>query len=127
MARQYQQDQLVPTPRTVIVQAGNDERFDAMILEDGEALDISAATVTFTAKSGRGGTTKIATKTNGPSGHVAPTEGRTRFLLERTDLVLTDAAQSETWWYEVRVKIGSLQQVYIWGPLIVQAAVGESA
>jgi hypothetical protein len=127
MARQYQQDQLVPTPRTVIVQAGNDERFDALILEDGEALDISSATVTFTAKSGRGGTTKITTKTNGPSGHVAPTEGRTRFLLERTDLVLADAAQSETWWYEVRVKIGSLQQVYIWGPLIVQAAVGESA
>lgn len=90
------------------------------------AEDITSDSVKFTAREDYGGTVKISTKTNASGQHLDAVNGKTRFVLSKTEIALADAASSATWRYEVRRVVGGAgdEIVYMRGKLKIDKTVG---
>ncbi len=91
----------------------------------GVSVDITNDTVKFTVRDGPGGTVEIA-KSNGPGEHLDPTEGRTEFTIEKTEIDDEVARTTETYWFfEVRrITPAGVENVHIQGRLVITPDVG---
>ena len=86
---------------------GTDQPFTFALSEklSSDALftpsDLTTASVAFTVRTALGGTV-LFTKTNAPGQHLSPTEGKTRFVVSRSDLASLPVREIATLVYEVR-------------------------
>jgi hypothetical protein len=118
-------------PATVNIEAmqGTDITIEFQLQDGaGTAVDITNDTVEVTVKDAFGGTTKIATISNGPGDHSDPTAGKTQITWGKADTAPSPADQVD-WVYEVRrVLSGSEKEVvYIQGTLSLFPTVGLSS
>lgn len=125
---------LVPDPTNMEVFSDTDNVVEFQLLDATDPdnpvpIDITNDTVKFVARDTHEGTEKIPTKSNGPGNHSDAVNGKTQFLLAKTELDLSNAGVTETWVYEVRrIIAGSgYEVIYIWGDLKVKPQVGQSA
>lgn len=121
---------LTPANYTIELVQGVDSVIEFQILRGGLPVDITNDTIDFTARDGYGGTVTIATKQNLPGQHTDPTNGKTVFLLSRTDTrVVGSEGYDVRWVYEVRRIMASsgYQMVHISGDLVLKAMVGTSS
>ena len=89
------------------------------------AADLTAATATLTVKDSEDAT--ILQKINTPGNHEAPLEGRTQFVIDKTDTagLLTSPQTSIPYKYEVRrTAAGGEEYVHLEGNFIILEAVG---
>lgn len=119
----------LPIEQTIEVTRGTDNSLLFTIKDaSGTAIDITADTVTFTARDGYAGPVRIAKKTNTTGQHTTPASGTTTFNVLRTEIDDEVAAgASATWKYEVRrITAVTLKQfVHYQGDLIIHPAVTE--
>lgn len=121
---------LTPEIINLEVQQGTDVTIEFQLTDNaGVAVDISLDSVKLTAKDGFGGTTTIATKTNGPGQHSTPAQGKSLFVLTKAELTTLTPDSEVGWKYEVRrVFSGTLREViYIHGDLLLMPSVGLSS
>lgn len=121
---------LTPEVINIDVQQGTDNPLEFQLTDnDGAAVDITSDAVKFTAKDFYGGEVTIATKTNSTGEHSTPSDGKTVFVLTKTDLTTLTPDSQVSWYYEVRrVFSGSgYEVIYIQGVLNLMASVGLDA
>lgn len=121
---------LTAAPVDIEVEQGSDSAIEFQLTKNGDAIDISNDDVSFTAKDAYGGTTTIATKTNGTGEHSIPGQGKTIFILTKEDTtVIGQEGYTVTWYYEVRRwdPDSELDIVHMKGKLVLKPMVGTSA
>lgn len=109
------------------VQQGTDNAIEFQLTDnDGNPVDLTNDNVKFTARDEFGGTVTIATKTNSPGQHLDPANGKTIFVLTKTDLETLTPDSQTTWKYEVRRVFAATnyEVIYIHGNLILEPSVG---
>jgi len=111
----------VATEICMRVSQGSDTEFECTLTDDqGEPIDITLDTVTFTAWDFIGGTQQIL-KTNLPGAHSDPVNGCTVFSLLISDYPTTSNLLS--WAYEVkRIQSGGEEAIHIEGELLASPA-----
>lgn len=121
---------LTAAPVDIEIEQGSDSAIEFQLTKNGAAIDISNDDVRFTAKDAYGGTTTIATKTNGVGEHSVPVDGKTIFILTTEDTTVAgQEGYQVTWYYEVRRfdPDSELDIVHLKGKLILKPMVGTSA
>ncbi len=109
------------------VQQGTDNAIEFQLTNNlGAAVDLTSENVKFTARDDFAGAITIATKTNGPGQHSDPANGKTIFVLTKTDLDTLTPDSQVTWKYEVRrvFAVTNYEVIYIHGNLILEPSVG---
>ena len=111
---------LLPLIVNLQVVQNTDNQIEFVLTDNGSAVDLTNDTVTLVMKTNYGGTLKI-NKSNGPGGHSDPTNGKTRFLLTKTEMQGSNIAVPETWVYQLRrIVAGSLDEiVYFAGDVLL--------
>ena len=121
---------LTPEIITIEAQQGTDVTLEFQLTDaNGTAVDITNDTVDVTVKDDFDGNVKIATKSNGPSEHSDPANGKSIFVWTKTETTTSTPTEQVDWVYEVRrIFAGSGKEViYIQGTLSLFPSVGLSS
>lgn len=115
---------ITPSEVCLRIVRGTDSTFVFVLTDgDGNPIDLSSDTVKLTVRDYPGGTLKVQ-KTNGSTEHLDPTNGRTQFTIEKTDIVVPGSDMMD-WVYEVRRIDGSGKEtVHIAGRFLADPQVG---
>lgn len=118
----------LPSALNLFVARGTDNDLEFTIKDSsGTAIDITADTVTFTARQSLAGAVRIPTKTNAPGGHTDPLLGLTTFTIAKEEIDDEVAPCSDTIWvYEVRLisgAVGNPEFVHYQGDFTVKPTV----
>lgn len=116
--------ELIPSEVCIEIIEGTQKVFEVEIMDnEGDPIDITSDTITFTIKDEIGGVTKLQ-KINTPA-HSDPTNGKTTFTIAQTDIPSVSPYEVRNWVYEIRrTDAGSLEDVHLQGAFIVNPSVG---
>jgi hypothetical protein len=116
---------LIPSEVCIEIVDGTQKVFEVEIMDnEGDPIDITNDTITFTVKDEFGGTTKLQ-KINTVGGHSDPTNGKTIFTIAQTDIPPVSPYEVRNWVYEIRrTDAGSVEDVHLQGDFIVNPVVG---
>lgn len=91
-----------------------------MLTDNNLPVDLTNDTVTLVMKTNYGGTVKI-NKSNGTGAHSDAVGGKTRFILDKTEMQAASIAVPETWVYQLRrIVAGSGDEiVYFAGDVVL--------
>lgn len=112
-----------PSKVDIELALGTDNEIE-FILTDGlsDPVGLSDSNVIFTAWDSIGGTVKLGPKTNEPGDHTDAFNGKTSFVIDRTEIDDEPDSTTKTFWvYEVRRKqlAADLENVHLTGQLII--------
>lgn len=117
--------EFVPSFACLRIAKGTDFMFEAVLTDaENEPVDLTLDTVIFTVWNYLGGTKKIQ-KTNAPGAHEDPTNGRTRFHIQASDISEAQGSDSLYWQFEIR-RVDSIGHiaVHILGDFVVEPQLG---
>lgn len=112
-----------PSKVDIELAQGTDNEIEFILTDGlGDPVGLTDSDVVFTAWDSIGGTVKIGPKTNEPGDHTDSFNGKTSFVISRTEIDDEPNPTTKTFWvYEVRRKqiTADLENVHLTGQLII--------